>query len=73
LVKAPEKLDKEARAKQFSCENEIALAKAVFGKFWTEQVAQQLAGGIEASPLREREGKCPFAARRPGGSTNFRR
>lgn len=38
----PEELDKEARAKQFSCEDEIALANEIFGKFWTPEVAQQV-------------------------------
>ncbi len=42
LVRSPEALDKEARAKQFSCEDEIALANAIFEKFWTESVAQQI-------------------------------
>src|SRR5467141_1732597 len=42
LLKSPENLDKEARAKQFSCEDEIALANEIFGAFWSEQVAQQV-------------------------------
>jgi hypothetical protein len=60
LLKSPENLDKEARNKQFSCEDEIALANEIFGKFWNEQVARQVLPkqAIEILGPRERWSWC---------------
>jgi hypothetical protein len=41
-AKAPEELKKEAESKPASCEDEIALANRIFGKFVTEEVAMRL-------------------------------
>lgn len=41
-AKAPEDLKKEAESQTPSCEDEIALADRIFGKFFTEEVAQRI-------------------------------
>jgi hypothetical protein len=41
-AQAPDDLTKEARGKPPSCEDEIALAEAIFGKFLTEEIALRM-------------------------------
>ena len=41
-AKAPDRLEKEAQAKEFNCEDEITLAGRIFERFWTEDVAQRI-------------------------------
>jgi len=55
-VRAPEELKKEAEAGPPSCEDEMALANRIFGKFFTEEVAVRLLpeeGRKEFGPIEQ--------------------